>query len=195
MSKDKGKNIKHFFHIEEEFFEIDKSEDRAVVRLEFDCVSDVFDINYMSKTPVMSDDFLDWVQSAFSIIPPKYKIDLDISFGDTEGYTEDELADIFRKNILLEYRTVYIKTAKKNRIAFGLIGIGLAFFSVMMLMTRLWQTESIWRDVFVYVSDIATTVTFWEAVIILVVENKENRAYRRDLERRFDNIRLHGKKA
>ena len=42
----------------------------------------------------------------------------------------------------------------------------------------------------VYISDIATTVSFWEAMTILVVEQKEKRAYLKNLKSRFSSIRF-----
>ena len=44
------------------------------------------------------------------------------------------------------------------------------------------------KDIFVYISDIAATVTFWAVMTIFVVEQKEKRAYLKDLKSRFSAI-------
>ena len=184
--------IKEAANIEESFFDIDTVNNTAKIVLEFERPEDIFDTNYISKTPVLSDDFSEWIRSAFRLVSSKYKIDLTVRFDDMENYTEDELREIFRKNIDLEFKSNFIANRSKNRIAFSLIGIGVAFFMAMLLINNLWDSASVWKDVFVYISDIATTVTFWEAMTILVVEQKEKRAYLKDLRTRFSSIRFCG---
>ena len=184
--------IKESANIEESFFDIDTVNNTAKIVLEFERPEDIFDTNYISRTPVLSDDFSEWIRSSFRLVSSKYKIDLTVRFNDMENYTEDELREIFRKNIDLEFKSNFIANRSKNRIAFSLIGIGVAFFMAMLLINNLWDSASVWKDVFVYISDIATTVTFWEAMTILVVEQKEKRAYLKDLRTRFSSIRFCG---
>jgi len=182
--------IKEIANIEKYFFDIDENVKIARIVLEFDRPEDIFDRNYITKTPVLSDDFSKWIGSAFDLVSPKYRIDLTVRFKDMGDYTEEGLSEIFRKNMDLEFKSKFAANRKKNHIAFSLIGVGVAFFLVMMLISRLWCTESVWKDIFVYISDIATTVTFWEAMTILVVEQKEKRAYLRNLRNRFSAIRF-----
>ena len=133
---------------------------------------------------------MDWIRSAFELVSYKNKIDLTVRFDDMGKYSEDELADIFRKNIALEFKSKFAANRKRNRIAYSLIDIGAAFFMVMLLINNLWDSTSVWKDIFVYISDIATTVTFWEAMTILVVEQKERRSYLKNLSNRFSAIRF-----
>ncbi len=180
-------------NIEQEFFDIDEEQKIARINLRFPNPSSVFDLNYVSEKPVLSDDFFDWVKSAFDIVPSKYKIDLDIEFEDMQGYDEDELLDIFKLNTMLEYRTLRNASKKRNKIALGLFGVGILFFVLMILINKTWTGESLLKDIFSYVSDIATTVTFWEALTLLVVQNKEDRDYALGLAGRFHSIRFHKK--
>lgn len=177
-------------HIEEDFFEIDKETKIAHVKLIFEKPSDIFDLNYISKLPVLSDDFLDWIGSAFQLIPLKYKIELTVEFNDLEGWDEERLSDVFKKNIMLEHRAVKSREKKKNIIACGLIGIGAVMFIAMILISRLWQADSLLKDIFFYLSDIATTVAFWEAMYILVVERGESGFHRKSLVYRFASIKF-----
>lgn len=157
----------------------------ARIRLSFDKVSDIFDLNYITKKPVLSDDFMEWIASAFTIIPACYKIELSVSFHDYEQYTEDQLSDIFWKNILLDAKSKRDSQRKRNTIAYSLIAVGVLFFIGMLLTEILWQTGSVIKTMFSYISDIATTVTFWEAMTILVVERREQRSYLIAVEKRF----------
>ena len=131
---------------------------------------------------------MDWISSAFDFAPKKYKIDLSVSFKDLQGYDEDTLQIIFKKNIMLELKKNEGKAHSKNVIAYSLIGIGVAFFVAMLMINNLWTSGGLLKDIFSYVADIATTVTFWEAMTILVVESKERRSYMRNLLERFSKI-------
>ncbi|MBQ9482277.1 MAG: hypothetical protein IJU84_08945 [Clostridia bacterium] len=183
--------IKEYEFIEEEFFDIDKERRTARVKLAFDKPSSIFDVNYSAKMPVFSDDFSNRITYAFRMIPAKYKVELDVTFADAEGYTDEMLRKFFKKNLMLDFKTQISDENRRGRVAFGLIGVGVIMFAAMILMNRLWITDSVIKDIFVYVSDIATTVTFWEAMTILVVERKEKRSARTSLAARFASINFH----
>lgn len=101
---------------------------------------------------------------------------------------DESFFDIDKKNIELELRNRIKENRKRRSIAIGLIATGFMFFIVMMLVQRSWESGSVWKNIFIYTADIATTVTIWEALTILVVEQKENRAYLKDLGSRFSSI-------
>jgi len=180
--------IKKYNNIENDFFEIDEDAKIARIELAFNSTDDIFDLNYKSKTPVLSDDFIDWIGSAFKIIPKKYKIALTVSFDDMRHMTGQQMQDIFKKNLILDYKSRRAALKNKNNIAYGLIGVGVILFTAMIIISRLWQGDSIFKEIYTYVSDIATTVTFWEAMTILVVESHEERNYAMGLAKRFDSI-------
>lgn len=182
------KQFKEFLDIENEFYELDKENKIAYMKLEFDKPSDLFDQNTISNTPILSSEYIRWVSDSFERAPRGYKIDLKILFNDLEDYDNEKLNDIFKKNMVLEFKKIERNANSKNIIAYSLIIIGIIFFVIMILINNLWKDGGILKDIFKYVSDIATTVTFWEAMTILVVENKERRSYMKNLYSRFDNI-------
>lgn len=142
----KSKALMDFEQIENEFFDI--TGDIAIVRLHFENPDEVFDVNCLSRTPIFNDDFDDWLQSAFEMIPSKYKIQLEISFDDMGGYTPDQLDDIFSNNLLLSARTLTQSIHRRDNIAIGLMIAGVVSFIAMMLISKLWETESFWHEVF-----------------------------------------------
>ena len=188
-----NKKMQHFINLEEDFFDIDRENKIAHMKLEFDSPDDIFDTNAITKTPIFNDDFTEWMQTAFEYTPSRYKIDLDVSFKEMNQYTSEDLKSFFLKNIVLEYKREERKTRLKNRIAFILIGIGLVSLIALLLITTMWKDGGVVKEVFTYISDIATTVTFWEALTILVVENTEKRNYMRCLSKKFKNIEFHKK--
>ena len=182
-----------FVDLEKDFFELDDEKKLAYFKLHFEKPSDIFDFESITKTPLLNDDFIDWFLVSFDYIPKKYKIDLEVSFDDLQGYSQEELENIFKKNVLLEFKKTERKAISKNKVAYSLIGIGLVFLVSMILITTLWHSESVLKTIFSYVFDIATTVTIWEAMNILLVESKERRSVIMNLEKRFYSIKFNGK--
>lgn len=180
--------FKEFLDIEEDFFELDKESKIATINLEFSKPSDIFDINAITKTPMLSDDFLDWIHTTFEYAPRKYKLDLNISFEDLENYKVEQLEDIFKKNIGLEFKRIERKVLSKNRIAYVLICVGLLFLIGMILMESFWNEGGTIKTIISYIFDIMTTVTFWEAMTILVVESVERRKAMQSIAKRFNKI-------
>ena len=164
---------RHF--IEENFFALDKENKIAHIDLEFGSPKDIFDSNVVGKTPMLNDDFMEWLTTALEYTPRRYKLDLSIHFDEMDGYEEEALTDAFKKNMMLEFIRIERKVHSKNKIAYLLIGLGLAFLLSMILIESLWQEESVAHTIFTYIFDIATTVTLWEALTILVVETFERR--------------------
>lgn len=177
--------------IENEFFELDHEKKIALMKLHFSKVSDIFDTNSLTKQPIMSDDFLDWIKSAFDYAPKKYKIDIDISFDDLEDYSEEELEKLFLKNVFLEAKKSGRDIIAKNKIALNLIVLGLIFLVTMILITSLWKDGGVIKEIISYIMDIACTVTIWEALTILIIDNKEKREYSKNLMKKFDKIIFH----
>ena len=188
--KDKIRNL---INIENDFFDLDNENKIANMKLEFETPDEIFDKNSITKIPIFSDDFSDWLKVAFEYTPKNYKINLDISFNDFKEYTEDDFKDIFIKNTLLEFNRSRRKNKLKNRIAYCLIFLGILFFVIMLLLSNLWKNGGLVKDIFSYMFDIATTVMFWEAATILIVENAERRNYAKSLIKKFGSIDFHKK--
>ena len=60
----------------------------------------------------------------------------------------------------------------------------------MVLLTHVFDT-GLAGEIVGYVSDIATTVAFWEALTILLVENRERKNAAIDVMKRFHSISFH----
>lgn len=180
--------IKEYQNIEKDFFELDEEGKIAFMRLEFARPSDIFDANSITKIPVLNDDFLEWIKAAFEYAPRGYRIDLSVCFEDLEGYAEDDLERIFTKNLVLEAKRTINQSRRKDIIAWNLVGLGFLLLGSMLLMTGLWKDGGVAKEIVSYVFDIATTVTFWEALTILIVENKERRDLNRNFIRKFARI-------
>ena len=183
--------VKNYERVEEDFFDIDEDAGEARIVLRFASPEDIFNTNCLSNTPIFSDEFKDWLRASFEIIPSKYQIALDISFDDPGEYTEEELQDIFRKNLLLTAKSHFQAVRSRFHIAYGLIAAGLVSFIIMMLFGRLWGDGSFWQEIVFYLLDIVTTAFLWEAASILLVETREDLALLKGYRERFSSIVFH----
>ena len=181
-------NINELLNIEKEFYDFDEEKKEINFKLEFSEPEEIFDKNSITKVPVLSDEFFSWIQSSLEYTPNDYKLNIDIKFDDMKGYTEQQLKEIFNKNLGLEFKKNHRQKKSKDLIAYGLIAIGIVSLISMLLITWLWTQESLFREIVTYVLDIATTVVIWEAMTMLLVENKERRSYLKNILIRFGNI-------
>ena len=189
-----NKKIKEVMNIEEEFFDLDKENKVALMKLEFDSPDEIFDRNSITKTPIFNDEFTEWLQSCFDYTPKGYQIDLDISFADMGKFKEEELQDIFNKNMVLEFKKSERQFLYKSKIAIGLFMTGLAFLVAMILVTTLWQEDRALKDIIIAIIEIASWVTIWEALDIFIIEHSERRKYMKRLKKKFKDIKFNKKK-
>ncbi|MDY5440635.1 MAG: hypothetical protein SPG64_00175 [Candidatus Enteromonas sp.] len=174
--------------IESHFFDIDSKTGIAHMKLHFDSPSDLFEENSVTKIPVFKDDFLEWIDFVMEYTPKKTKIQLEVTFSDWGGYTKEEIERIFYANLGLEFKKNFREARGKNVLAFSLMGIGALFFIAYFVMSLLWTEGGIASEMVKYITDSATCVVFWEALTILVVENKERRDGVKRLMKRFHSI-------
>ena len=179
--------------IESVFFELDIENKIAHIRLDFDKPSEIFDRNAVTKIPLMGEDFLSWIIRSFDSVPNDYKLDIRVFFNDLEEYREDELAEICKKNILLETVIYRRKAGRLNRLALSLCALGLVFVLASIGVNVWWDSDSIAKQIIAFIMEIAATVPFWSAVDIYFVKNGEKRRNAANFVRRFHNIAFYKK--
>ena len=184
----KNEFVEKYNHIEEEFFTLDKENNIANISLEFNNPSEIFDLNYVTKTPILNDELTEWIYSIFELVPNRYKINLNICFDSLEGYKEEELLDIFKKNILLEYKKLINSQHRQRRIALSFLGSGILVLIITLLLTFLWKDGGVLKEVIAYILDVIVYVVMWEAVKILVVDARERNFKIKNAIKRFPKI-------
>lgn len=184
----KNEFVEKYNHIEEEFFTLDKENNISNISLEFNNPSEIFDLNYVTKTPILNDELTEWIYSIFELVPNRYKINLNICFDSLEGYKEEELLDIFEKNILLEYKKLINSQHRQRRIALSFLGSGILVLIITLLLTFLWEDGGVLKEVIAYILDVIVYVVMWEAVTILVVDSRERNFKIKNAIKRFNKI-------
>lgn len=184
---------KALMSIHDEFFTLDKKKKLARINLEFESPSEIFSSVVQSDIPIMSEEFLLWLFNAFDFVPDRYKLDIGIFFSNLEGFTEERLEEIFRKNILLALRIRVQKVHRRNRLAMILCGIGLIFILLSVWLNRIWTDDGTVRKVLLFILDLVATVPFWGALNICLIDGSERRKTVANIRKRFNSISFHRK--
>lgn len=179
---------KEYEDIEGAFFEMDHEQKEVLVRLEYEKPEDIFDTSAATKTPLITAEFIENLIGTFDRVPDRYKLNIEVTFENLDGYTEAELSDICRKNILQETKTRVRLTRRQNGLALALCGAGILFILLSIWVSNIWNTESIAKEIVVYVLDIVATVPFWGAMEIYLIDNREKRRKITNITRRFHTI-------
>lgn len=174
--------------IEEEFFELDHERKTALLRFEYERPEDIFDSGAVRNIPMVSRDFLDKLIGAFDCIPSKYKLDIRIVFDDMQGYSEEQLMEIFQKNILLGVKIAFRVTRRQNRLALALFMTGVFFVLLSIWFNHTFTDDGVFREIVSYILDIAATVPFWGAMEVFFIDNREKKQTAVNIARRFHGI-------
>ena len=177
----KAKKLEEWDSIEREFFKIDEEEKTAKIVMQYDSAEDWIDSTCLTDTPLINTEVLDQIRSVFGLAPRKYKVDLTLRFNDFGPYTETQMADILKKNLIIELKGKVNETRQRDRTAVYFIIAGLLSFLFMFLMRSALAGDTMWDEFFFYLFDIITTVSLYEAVTILFLEKKEKLAEFRNL--------------
>ena len=174
--------------VAQSFFETDEEKKTARMVLRYEKADDLFDPTCCLLQPVVSREVLAHIGSMFGLVPNDYKVDLTLRFDDLCDYTESQMAEIMQKNFALEMRGSRTQNKSRRSLAFSFIGIGVLFFLIMIVIKRFWTADTVWNDLVVYFFDILTTVSFYQASTILVVEHREKKAIVNSMHDHFHEL-------
>ena len=179
---------KNYLSIEKEFFEMDEENKTALIRMEFQSPDEIIKSGTISKTPMMTDEFLDDVVGMFDLVPDTYHLDLRMVFDEMGGYTKEQMTQIFDKNILLITKSRNRIAHRHNMLALYMFGIGALLILLFVWLSNIWTKESQARTIAEFILEIVATVPFWAAMEIYFIDNSERRRTLMNLKRRFHRI-------
>lgn len=181
---------KNYLSIEKEFFEMDEENKTALIRMEFQSPDEIIKSGTISKTPMMTDEFLDDVVGMFDLVPDTYHLDLRMVFDEMGGYTKEQMTQIFDKNILLITKSRNRIAHRHNMLALYMFGIGVLLILLFVWLSNIWTKESQARTIAEFILEIVATVPFWAAMEIYFIDNSERRRTLMNLKRRFHRIKF-----
>jgi hypothetical protein len=178
----------------ETYFDLDDKKKEANVNLLYDNSNEIFDIHFLSKKPIINDDFLNEIFYALRVLPSKYYVNFNMYFKDMNGYSDKELEDIFVKSIMITNAEWRIEEKKSNKVGLYFSIIGIVFLIILWVLTAILEAKfsdissMLAYRVFYYVLDILITVILWEAVTIYFVKRNEDRAKHLSFNRRLNVV-------
>ena len=141
----------------------------ATLKLVYDTFAELVNPNFGDdKIEKLNDKLFGDIRDAVSLLPRKYKLNLQIVIKDFGDYKKEECENIIKQNVYLAgYRT--LKQNNKKRIGgWSLIGVGAA----VLLVSYFLRNFDLWFDLI----NISGTLFVWEGVNTAFIErNHENR--------------------
>jgi hypothetical protein len=180
--------LKEWERIDDTFFEIDEKKKIAKIVLKYEKPEDILDRTCVSEIPLLRLETLGYFRNIFGKVSPKYKVDLTLRFDDFSDYTEEQLVDILKKNMAIELKSRMSASRSRDKLAYSFIAAGVLSFLLMFLVRCVWNSETVWNELFFYLFDIITTVSLYQAVTILGLERKEKLAVVKNLHDSFSAI-------
>ena len=193
--KDQKDALKQAINIEKEFFDFDPDEPVVHLQLEYQKPSEIFDQSIKTNVPRMSEDFMNRVIGLFDLIPEKYKLDIHIVFDDMEQYDEETLAEICKKNILLDKEILEQRVKRDNSLALSLCATGLFFILISIYINRIWTDSGTAGEIVAFILDTFATVPFWGAMEVFFIDNRKTGKTTADLAKRTYAITFYKKQA
>ena len=128
---------------------------------------------------------MEFVHKSFYLAPSKYKVDLTVSFDDFEGYTDEDLYSIFKKNMVLSTKGIVKEMRMQDMLALSLCVLGFIIIFISILVSRLWKEGGLAKEIVAFLLEILSTVPFWSACDIYFVGNGAFRRKGRNYAKRF----------
>lgn len=174
--------------VESLFFGFDEENKIAYIQRDFEKPGDILDLNTVTKTPVMDRAFIEWLASLFDYVPRKYKLDIHVCFNDLEGFSEEALSEICRRNILLERNIQNRNANRQNTLSLILCGGGFLIILFYFSLLFIWTNGGVLKEIIMFILEIFATVPFWGAADIFFVQNSEQRKIVHGFKKRFHAI-------
>lgn len=179
---------KNYLSIEKEFFEMDEDSKTALIRMEYESPDEILKSSTTSKTPMMTEEFLEEVVGMFDLVPDNYHLALRLVFDEMGGYTKEQMTEILKKNIMLVIKSRNRIAHRHNMLALTMVGIGILLILLFVWISKIWTEESEARSIAEFILEIVATVPFWAAMEIYIIDNSERRRTLMNLRRRFRRI-------
>lgn len=168
------------------YFEIEG--DTATIDLYYDSFEDIINQNFGKDNVNMLDSRLfDDLESAFDLIPRKYKINLRLNLRDLGQFSINQIKEIVESNLALKGYSLGLRNIRKTRINLIVMGIGAAILIASYALSRIGT-----RTIFYDVVNIAGTLFIWEATSSLFIENNYEKLAISRLAAKMQRITVYG---
>ena len=144
----------------------------ATLKLVYDTFAELVNPNFGDeKIEKLNDTLFSDIREAVSLLPKKYKLNLQIVIKDFGEYSKEECEKIVIQNVKLSAYQTLKQQSKKLAAGWSLIGTG----AITLLLSYIVRDQSLWFDLI----NISGTLFVWEGVNMTFIEKSfENKAMR-----------------
>ena len=162
--------LKHYFKIDGNI---------ATIKLVYDSFAELVNSNFGDDSvEKLNDTLFSDIREAVSLLPKKYKLNVQIVIKDFGNYKKNECEEIIKQNVYLFGYHILKENNKKRVSGWGLIGVG----ALVLLASYLLRNYDLWFDLI----NISGTLFVWEGVNTAFIErsheNKENFALAKSIK-------------
>lgn len=138
----------------------------ASFKVNYSKINDILDQNFKGKQlPIIYSDFFEDMKRYASLLPKKYKIEMNINIEDLQGYSLKEV-----EQIILDNRDLFFIKRHQTKISKAITSIIMLCFGTLFFALYSIGLKFGWEQIlneFIY---IACWVFYWEAVSIIFLE-------------------------
>lgn len=163
------------------YFEI--SGNIATLKLVYETFSELVNSNFGDeKTEKLNDKLFSDIRDAVSLLPKRFKLNVQIVIKDFGDYSKEECEDIIKQNVYLVGYQIIKENNKKRASGWSLIGVG----AIVLLVSYLLRKYDLWFDLI----NISGTLFVWEGVNTAFIERNQASKETIALARAIQNISI-----
>lgn len=159
----------------------------ASIDLVFDSFTELIQTNFGNgEVEKLNGVLFNKIEEAFSIIPRKYKININIYLKNFNNYKEERVKEIINENLELKLFSLKYENHKNLLKTFGLLFFGVMFLTISYILNKKFSLL-----IFTDIANISGTLLIWEAISGVFFKNSENaqKAYRINSKIKSINIK------
>lgn len=177
MNKKKEMQMK----ILKNYFNIDGNV--ATLKLVYDTFAELINPNFGDeKIEKLNDKLFSDIKDAVSLLPKRFKLNVQIVIKDFGDYTKEECENIIKQNVYLVGYQIIKENHKKRASGWSLIGVGAA----VLLVSYLLRKYDLWFDLI----NISGTLFVWEGVNTAFIERNQSSKETFALAKAIQNISI-----
>ena len=163
------------------YFKIDGN--IATLKLVYDTFAELINPNFGDeKIDKLNDKLFSDIREAVSLLPKRFKLNVQIEIKDFGDYTKQECENIIKQNVYLVGYHIIKENHKKLASGWSLIGVG----AVILLVSYLLRNYDLWFDLI----NISGTLFVWEGVNAAFIERNQTSKETIALARSIQNITI-----
>ena len=139
----------------------------ATLTLVYDSFAELINPNFGDdKIEKLNDKLFADIRDAVSILPNRFKLNLQIVIKDFGDYSKEECENIIKQNVYLAGYCTLKENNKKRLGGWSLIGVG----ALILLLSYLLRNHNLWFDLI----NISGTLFVWEGVNTAFIERSQD---------------------